>query len=71
MGLMDDLKKTAEKAAGTANDLADEHGDKAKDAIDKAAELADAKTGGKHTDKIETGADKAKGVIDKMARDDK
>jgi hypothetical protein len=71
MGFMDDVKKTASKAAGKVNDLADEHGDKGKDAIDKAADTVDEKTKGKYTDKVTKGADAAKGVIDKMATDGK
>lgn len=35
-------------------------------AIDKVAEVADDKTGGKHTDKIEGAADKAKDVTAKL-----
>lgn len=71
MGFLDDMKDTAGKAADAVNDLADEHGDEAKQALDKAADVADDKTGGKYTDKIETGVDKADEAIDKMAHDDK
>jgi hypothetical protein len=42
---------------------------KAKGAVDKAADVIDDKTGGKHTDKIESGAEKAKDAIDKLAGD--
>ena len=38
----------------------------AKKGVDKAAGIADAKTGGKHADKIDMGADKAKEQIDKL-----
>jgi hypothetical protein len=41
------------------------HKAEAKQGVDKAADVADAKTGGKHADKIETGAEKAKDTIDK------
>lgn len=71
MGFLDDMKDTAGKAADAVNDLADQHGDEAKQALDKAADVADDKTGGKYTDKIETGVDKAAEAIDKMAHDDK
>lgn len=60
---LDDLKN---KAAG----LVDEHGDKIKDGIDKAADFADDKTGGQHTEKIESVAGKAKGVVDKLSQPD-
>ncbi len=53
MGLFDKAKK-----------LAEDNSDKLEDAIDKAADIADDKTGGDHTDKIEAAADKAKDLID-------
>jgi len=40
--------------------------DKANDAIDKAADVADDKTGGKYSDKIDSAADQAKGAVDKL-----
>ena len=57
MGMFDKFKK---KAA----DMADEHGDKIEGGIDKAADFADDKTGGKYTDKIEGGTEKAKDLLD-------
>ncbi len=57
MGMFDKFKK---KAA----DLAEEHGDKIDEGIDKAADFVDDKTGGKYTDKIEGGTEKAKEFID-------
>ena len=68
---MEDVKKTAQGAPDKVNHLAAQHGDKAKDALDKAADMADDKTGGKYGDKIDQGAEKAKDAIDKMAHDDK
>lgn len=59
MGFLDKFKKKA-------TDLAGEHGDKAKDAIDKGADFVDEKTGGKYTDKIDTGAEKAKDLIEDL-----
>jgi hypothetical protein len=41
-------------------------GDQAAEAIDKAADMIDDKTGSKHSDKIDTVADKAKEVVDKL-----
>ena len=38
----------------------------AKKGVDKAAGIADAKTGGKHADKIDKGADAAKDQIDRL-----
>ncbi|MEZ5137524.1 MAG: antitoxin [Acidimicrobiales bacterium] len=39
-------------------------------AIDKAADVIDDKTGGKHTDKIDQAADKAKDLVDKLDTSD-
>jgi hypothetical protein len=44
--------------------------EKVDDAIDKVADVVDDKTGGKHTDKIETAAEKAHEVVDKLADGD-
>jgi hypothetical protein len=49
-----------------ATELVDEHGDKVKDGIDKAADFVDDKTGGQHTDKIDSVAEKAKDAVDKL-----
>ncbi len=57
VGIFDKFKK---KAA----DVAEEHGDKIEAGIDKAAEVADDKTGGKYTDKIESGSEKAKDLVE-------
>lgn len=43
-----------------AKDLAGDNADSVDGAIDKAADVADEKTGGEHTDKIDQGADVAK-----------
>lgn len=43
-----------------AKELAEQHGDKLGGAVDKLADVVDEKTGGKYTDKIESGTDKAK-----------
>lgn len=63
MGFLDKFKKKAE-------DLAEDHGDKIEDAIDKVADVADEKTGGKYSDKIETGAEKAKDFVEDLGDDD-
>ena len=63
MGMFDDIKKKAEE-------LADQHGDTAKNAIDKGADFADEKTGSKYSEHIEKGAEGTKEAIDKIAGDD-
>jgi hypothetical protein len=60
MGFFDRFKKTK----GQATDMADEHGDKIADGVDKATDMADDQTGGKHTDhleKVDDAADKLRG----------
>lgn len=47
-----------------AKDLASEHEDKVSEGIDKAADLADEKTGGKFSEQIGQGADKAKDFVE-------
>lgn len=66
MGFMDRFKKVREKA----DDLAEEHGDKIKDGIDKAARAAERRAGPKHAGKIRKGAEKAKGAVDDAAKPD-
>ncbi len=60
MGFMDSAKGLFSKG----KDMAAEHGDKIQDGIDKAADVADDKTGGKYSDKIDTGAEKAKDFVE-------
>lgn len=55
MGFLDKIKDVV---AGNA--------DKAGQVIDKAADLADDKTGGKHADKIDGAAEKAKDFVEKL-----
>jgi MT0933-like antitoxin protein len=55
MGLMDTLK-------GWVGG----HKDQTKQGVDKAADVADAKTGGSHTEQIDSGAEKGKDAIDKL-----
>lgn len=61
MGMFDKMK---EKAA----ELAGQHGDKADQGVDKAADFADEKTGGKYSDQINTGAEKAKEAMDNLGQ---
>ena len=56
-----------DKFKDKAEDLAAEHGDTIEDAVDKVADIADEKTGGKYSDKIEMGAEKAKDVVEDLA----
>lgn len=65
MGLLDRFKKAKTQATEKVAD----NEDKIDDAIDKAADFADDKTGGKHTDKIDKAADAAKKGVDKLTGD--
>ena len=53
--------------ADKAKDLAADNADKVKGGIDSAADMADEKTGGKHSDHVDTGADAAKDAVDGLA----
>jgi ABC-type transporter Mla subunit MlaD len=66
MGLFDKLKGVKSKAA----DVVEDNEEKIEDAIDKAADFVDDKTGGKHTDKIDKAADAAKSAVEKLADSD-
>ncbi len=57
VGIFDKFKKKTV-------DVAEEHGDNIEAGIDKAAEVADDKTDGKYTDKIESGSEKAKDLVE-------
>jgi hypothetical protein len=59
MGMFDNLKKKATKAV-------DEHGGQIAEGIDKAAAMADKKTGGKHHGQIASGTSAAKDALDKL-----
>jgi hypothetical protein len=63
MGILDDAKNAVTDGVEKAKDLAVENADKIHDGIDKAADFADDKTGGKHSDKIDTAAEKAKEFV--------
>jgi hypothetical protein len=67
VGLLDMFKKTAKDATDKAGDLAEEHGDKIKDGIEKAGDFVDDKTGNKHSDKIDDAVDETHDVVDDLA----
>jgi hypothetical protein len=58
MGLMDRVKG-----------LVGDHKDQVEQGIDKAARIADEKTGGSRSDQIRSAADKSKEEIDKLGED--
>ncbi|UWE11830.1 antitoxin [Actinacidiphila bryophytorum] len=66
MSFMDTIKDKLGLAKDKAGDMARQHPDKVDSGIDKAAQTADSKTGGKYSDKIDTGSDKAKDAMGKL-----
>lgn len=70
MGLLDNLKAKLAPAKDKVSDLAQQHGDKVSQGLDKAAKVVDEKTKHKYSDKIQTGTGKAKGAMDRLAHKD-
>ncbi|KLL09852.1 MULTISPECIES: antitoxin [Protofrankia] len=56
---LQDIREKAEKIAET-------HGNKIAEGLEKAGDLIDEKTGGKHGEKIDTGVDKAQDFVRKL-----
>jgi hypothetical protein len=67
MGFLDNLKSKLAPAKSKVSDLAQQHGDKIDQGLDKAAKVVDEKTKGKYSDKIQTGTGKAKDAMDRLA----
>ncbi|MET7646880.1 antitoxin [Streptomyces sp. NPDC005426] len=70
MGFMDNLKAKLSPAKDKVSNLAQQHGDKIDQGLDKAARTVDAKTKGKYSDKIVTGTQKAKEAVDRLSQKD-
>ncbi|MFJ3877237.1 antitoxin [Streptomyces sp. NPDC090077] len=70
MGFMDNLKAKLAPAKDKVGDLAQQHGGKIGEGLDKVAKVVDSKTHGKYSDRITTGADKAKDALGKIAHKD-
>lgn len=68
MGFMDAFKAKLTPAKEKVSDLAQQHGDKIGQGLDKAAHTVDQKTKGKYSDRIESGTGKAKDAIDRMSQ---
>ena len=66
MGFMDDAKDMLDKA----QDAAAGQADNIKGGIDKAADIASDKTGGKYDEHIDKGADAAKDYVDGLDDDE-
>ncbi|WP_406122660.1 antitoxin [Streptomyces sp. NBC_00989] len=66
---MFDNLRDLDKLKDKAGEIAEEHGDKIADGLEKAGDLVDEKTGGKHGEQIDTAVDKAQGLVEKLAED--
>ncbi|MFB7508904.1 antitoxin [Streptomyces broussonetiae] len=60
--MFDALKNLKDKA----EDVAEAHGDAIADGLEKAGDFVDDRTGGKHSDKIDTAVDKAQDLVEKL-----
>jgi len=67
MGFLQSLKDKLAPAKDKVAGLAQQHGDKIDQGLDKAAKAVDDKTKGKYSDKIQTGTGKAKDAMDRLA----
>lgn len=59
-----DLEKLKDKA----EEIAEEHGDRISDGLEKAGDLVDEKTDGKHSEQIDTAVDKAQALLERLAQ---
>jgi len=66
MSFMNTLKDKLGMSKGKAGDLAQQHGDQINQGVDRAGRTLDDKTGGKYSDKIDTGTDKAKDAMENL-----
>ncbi|MGW2600337.1 antitoxin [Streptomyces klenkii] len=67
MGLLDTLKAKLAPAKDKIGGLAQQHGDKIEQGLEKAAKVVDEKTKGKYSSQIRTGTGKAKDAIERLA----
>ncbi|MEV8454824.1 antitoxin [Streptomyces sp. NPDC052095] len=70
MGFLDNLKAKLGPAKEKVGELAQQHGGKIDQGLEKAARTVDEKTKGKYSDKIESGAQKAKDAVERLAHKD-
>jgi hypothetical protein len=64
MGFLDKLFRRARQEAP---DVAAEHGDKVVEGVHKAGDFADEKTGGRHSEQIDTAETKVEDAVEKLA----
>ena len=66
MGLFDEIKDKAEELKDKAVELVQGNSDKVDEAVEKAGDLIDEKTGGQFSDKVDMAQEKAKEVADDL-----
>ncbi|MFG2778850.1 antitoxin [Streptomyces prunicolor] len=64
---MFDNLRDLDKLKDKAEEIAEDHGDKITDGLEKAGDLIDEKTDGKHSEQIDTGVDKAQRLVERLA----
>ena len=67
MDLVDKLKAKLDPLKDKAGDLAQQHGGKIEQGLEKAAKVVDEKTKGKYSSQIETGTSKAKDALGRLS----
>ncbi|MGY6025803.1 antitoxin [Streptomyces spinosirectus] len=70
MGLLDNFKARLSPAKDKVSGLAQQHGGRITQGLDKAAKVVDEKTKGKYSERIHTGTGKAKDAMDRLAHKD-
>ncbi|MEU3187485.1 antitoxin [Streptomyces sp. NPDC006923] len=70
MGFLDALKAKISPAKDKVSDLAQQHGGKIEQGLDKAARAVDQKTKGKYSGKIDSGTGKAKEALERLSHKD-
>lgn len=66
MGFLDDAKEKFNDAKEKLGDLVDGKEETVGEHVDKAADVADERTGGQYGEHIDTGADKVKDGVDSL-----
>jgi hypothetical protein len=66
MSFLDKAKGALNEAKQKASELAEKHGDKVEQAIDKAGDFVDTRTKGKYADKIDKAQAGAKSAVTKL-----
>ncbi|EDY42187.1 antitoxin [Streptomyces sp. SPB074] len=70
MGFIDNIRARLSPAKDKVADLAQQHGDRIGDGLDKAAKAVDERTKGKYSDRIQSGTDKAKDAVGRVGKKD-